>query len=509
MLKTLSWMFAIGALAACASQNGAAPDDGGHGSGSGSGSDAGSGSDGSGGSGSDGSGSGGSGASAPIGSLYGAVLDERADAIDFSSGEPVHTHGGAAIDLSTGDGGSGSDCPAVYKYAYFEDAADPEYGLATTPNPLEWHVTPQLANVVAASTQFRVRTPSGATILDWTAAPAPDETGVYTVRLYRDGGNSAPSIAQLGDYTGDLAIDVRFSDSNGDQVIDSACWENHPLAAPLEVSAFGSDSMFQYSLPADSPISPLMNAASLTDGTGSGMDVYMQPIAQPTAESVTLHVHYAPFTAMFTSTSVVTYVVADVKGVDMSCIGCSDATAPAPVASMVSGTIDTTNAGVLLRIVDGTTGAIICHNADDPHAFNPDLECTLPPRMAGEAPHPYALVVSLGGASAMMSPMAATYSEYTVGLAAYNSLTSYTGTAPVADAFEGCPHVVANECSDYTFWSKIEALDKATVSFSAIDFTLQTATDATAGLEPATYVPPANLAVPAATWDAGDKLLAE
>src|SRR3954467_15102094 len=67
-----------------------------------------------------------------VGELYGSVLDERGDTIDFSSGEPVHTHAGPAIDLA-------KDCPAVWKYAYLESTQSPMFGRETTPNPLAWH----------------------------------------------------------------------------------------------------------------------------------------------------------------------------------------------------------------------------------------------------------------------------------------------------------------------------------------------------------------------------------
>src|SRR5262249_32377529 len=79
----------------------------------------------------------------PPAQLYGHIHDERGDAIDYSTGEPVHRHDGASIDLSAG-------CPAVYKYAYLMDQSDPLFGRQATKNPLAWHVMTDVASLDAS-----------------------------------------------------------------------------------------------------------------------------------------------------------------------------------------------------------------------------------------------------------------------------------------------------------------------------------------------------------------------
>jgi len=229
MQASRSKVFVLVALGACATQ----PSAGRPGTGSNHGSDAGSGS------GSDVSmGSGGSAQPPPPpGTLYGTVLDERGDAIDFSTGEPVHTHAGPSIDLASG-------CPAVYKYAYLEDQADPTFGRQTAINPLEWHVMSQVGSLDDSATAYRVRLPDGTIALDWTLAAAPDETGLYTVRLYRN------VVRAIGDHTGKMFVDVRFTDTAGNETVDTACWENHPMAAPLEIAPAATSDLFTWSLPA-------------------------------------------------------------------------------------------------------------------------------------------------------------------------------------------------------------------------------------------------------------------
>jgi hypothetical protein len=87
--------------------------------------------------------------------LSGSILDERNDAIDFSSGSPIHTHRGAPIEL-------GQACPAVYKYAYLESRTAPTFGAESSPNPLAWHrcIASDSATVGSRSIGRRSRRPT-------------------------------------------------------------------------------------------------------------------------------------------------------------------------------------------------------------------------------------------------------------------------------------------------------------------------------------------------------------
>src|SRR6185437_4883901 len=128
--------------------------------------------------------------------------------------------------------------------------------------------------------------------LDWTAAAAPDDNGLYTVRLYRN------IVSAIGEHTGKMWVDVKFVDTKGNETVDSACWENHPLAAPLEITPLATSDLFTWSLPAHSPISTAINTASI-DTTAQeqvGASVYQQTIVQHTAEPVMLEIDHPAIT---------------------------------------------------------------------------------------------------------------------------------------------------------------------------------------------------------------------
>ena len=169
----------------------------------------------------------------PPNTLYGHVRDERGDTIDFSTNEPVHTHAGASIDLSTG-------CPAVYKYAYLMDDQSPVFGRQTTTNALAWHVMTDVGSLDAGATAYRVRADNGAVLLDWTST-SPDATGLYTVELHRNG---AHGIAALGTQRGKMYVDIRSAPRG----LETATRRlgHHRLAAPLQIEQLQTSGLFRW-----------------------------------------------------------------------------------------------------------------------------------------------------------------------------------------------------------------------------------------------------------------------
>ncbi|HEX4451245.1 MAG TPA: hypothetical protein VH143_10270 [Kofleriaceae bacterium] len=496
-MQTLSKFLAVITLGACAAQNSAAVH---HGTGSGSGSDdsgdmdagvgSGSGSD-------EGSGSGSGSAIVPPGTLYGSVLDERNDAIDFSSGEPVHTHTGAATDLSQG-------CPAVYKYGYLEDAADPMFGSQTNANPLEWHVTSQVGSLDDSATAYRVRLDDGTVALDWTSAQAPDDNGLYTVRLYRNG---APSVTPVGDHTGKMYLDMRFRDTLGNETVDTACWENHPMAAPLEIDAATHSDLFNTTLSAHSPISPAINTASL-DGAAEekvGMAVFSQEIYQHTAEPVTLHIDHSAITAIASMTSYTTSIAVTSTLIDQACatVGCNTFINVPKTASSSGPLAATWN----MQVYDVASWTIVCHNPDGVSPASAIDGCVLPARTTSEPPHHYELVIAMSGAQSIDPDATGTLSigEQSV-VDTAGVTTSFTGA--LTNGATACPaHTLPNgttECETKTHYDVVTALDDAMIAFNPFSQIYETAPDSNASLEAiGAYVPSTSLTLAGAVWSAG------
>ena len=490
-MQHLSKLFVVVALGACASEPSAVRP----GTGSGSNTGSNTGSDGSG---SDMTGMTGSGGSAqpppPPGTLYGSVIDERGDAIDFSTGEPVHTHAGPSIDLAA------AGCPAVYKYAYLEDQTDPTFGRETAINPLEWHVTSQVGSLDDSATAYRVRLDDGTVVLDWSPATPPDDTGLYTVRLYRN------VVAPIGDHTGKMWVDVRFKDTSGNETVDSACWENHPMAAPLEVDAAATSDLFTWTLPAHSPISTAINDASLDEAAAEqvGASVFTQTIVQHTAEPVTVHLDHSSITGAASITEMSAWYTITETAVNEVCPtnGCihfsPQPTSPIPTSGPLAATWNA-------HVVDTATGTIICHNPDGASPASAIDGCVLPARSANEPPHAYALVLAMSGASVLdpdsTGTLAVAEQSFTTPA---GEAVAYTGT--LSNGRHSCTGF--KNCTDDLWIELAEQLDRAHIDFSPVQLTMQTAPDATASLESiGTYATP-SLSIGAQSWDAGDAGLA-
>jgi hypothetical protein len=419
-------------------------------------------------------------AAAPQISLATSKLrDERGDTIEFSTGEPVHTHEGAEIDLA-GDG-----CPAVYKYAYLTDEA-PAFGRQTTQNPLAWSFA--IADAKLTDTRYRVRDASDQILIDWTAlAPT---NGVYRVELGRS------ALPVLGTYAGQLSVDVLARDWTGREATRTACIEYYPLAAPLAIHAprpapppnGPAPSLFEMSMAAGSEMSVLA-------GHGLGAAVVSQRIVQYTAEPIMLTYSLAPGAMRFSRTYVDDFVaVATTPLSNTTCdqIDCSAAAPADPADSVTSGS--TSSYQWTLVLIDEAT------NQPLPNASSPRI----PARGANEPPRAYRLVAYLGQLADLRVTPGMVPAEY-----ALNNLT-YTGYAPFDEQtrctatatrcrFEVCVEL----CTQSTTYKRIVALDRATLEIDGGWIALRASTvPLEAGALPG--LPTSTFAMGAMVWDSGD-----
>jgi hypothetical protein len=443
----------------------------GSGSGSGMGSGTGSGSD---------SGSG-SGSTIPPNVMLGSIYDERNDVIDFASGQPVHTHTGAQTDLSTG-------CPAVYKYAYLMDQHAPQFGHENVANPLAWKIRSDSVNLDASATAYRVRDVNSNVLLDWTPMSA-DPQGVYHVTLYRS------ALAQLGTTVAKYSIDVRFR-SNGVDTIKSACWEQHPIAAPLDFGAAEQDSLFTMSFASHSAISTMINLSN-----GSGVPVVRVPIVQQTSETTTLDV-LLPDAPLGTGTKelVHEYVPSLQQSVSIDC-GNTPCTGVTPPARMVL-SAPISGQWLLFLMDDATQDFVPGFVA----LGNNNVRGTIPGRAANEPPHSYHAVLYLAGESSIAPPTPQlTTSSFADGMV-NNAWMTY---GVQSDSPVGCSlqkhNIPTNTytCSQMTTYTHVVALNQAKIAFDALHFAFSTrAGDPTTEMNPP-YVPSTATHF-AGAWDAGN-----
>ena len=416
----------------------------------------------------------------PPDTLYGHVHDERGDTIDFSTNEPVHTHAGPSIDLSAG-------CPAVYKYAYLMDDQSPVFGRQTTTNPLAWHVMTDVASLDASATAYRVRADNGAVLLDWTPT-APDSTGIYTVELHRNG---AHGIAALGTQRGKMYVDVRFRDTSGSETVDSACWEHHPLAVPLQIEQLETSDLFQMSLPADSSISSLMS---------SSVTVYSTQVIQHAGEAVTISFDGAMPTGHYDTKYVDDYVLdSTFSNGTATTNNCGDSPCPSvapinPPAILSDGAL----AGVwTTMVVDDASGSPVSLGTS----------WTIPARAANEAPHAYHVLIRFSDLDQLQAPASMAtglaYGEFPVASLVYTGLPS----SETALQCTGQGHHVVNHngidlavfwCITGQHFTRVVALDHVGLQFEPFALTVTTAG------EPAPYLPNSSVAIGARSWDAGD-----
>jgi hypothetical protein len=427
---------------------------------------------------------------APAAMLFGSVHDERGDQIDFSTGEAVHTHAGASIDLA------GTGCPAVYKYAYLMDQTAPTYGREVAPNPLAWQIKVSDATPLdSMDSAYRVRDASGRVLYDWTSV-SPDGTGVYTVSLFRN------LIPQLGTETGQMHLDVRFRDSFGNESTTSACWENHPMAPPVEVQPAQPATLFGWTLAADSPISQLMIYTP-------GVEVYTQRIVQHAGEPVTVQIDAAEAAVSYTRVASDHWAITGTGTMTFTCTvdSCGPATPTDPADVTNSGTLASGQAFWSARLVDEATGNVVATGG----AAN--FTATLPARADGTAPHAYRLEVNLGVLGVITPPKKTVLEGVSIGEYNVNG-EIYTGwdpqPGPSVCYMKRC-HVSSTTgqticgCSSINTYTEVRAVKSLTLSFGAFDEQLATGISENA-LVPADYAA-ANLAIAAKTWNAGTDVL--
>ena len=412
------------------------------------------------------------------------LRDERGDTIDFSTGEPVHTHAGAEIDLASGA------CPSVYKYTYLADATAPSYGSAASPNPLTWNFTITDTKLDTSSAQLRIRNEANTTLVSWIPAPAADAAGVRHLTLTRNGG--AYPLAAIGS-AGKLYIDVKARDWNGLETTASWCFENHPLAAPLEVDSFEQGELFGMSLPADSPISQLIN-------NGGQVGVLKQRIVQTTAEPITMTWSATTGDIQYTSTAfndVVTESKNDGRLCSAGANVCTTSAAPTPSANPLATTTGTIPSGRLFAALrDESTGTIVTQGS------SLALMYTIPARGPSEAPHVYRVLVISKQLSELQLPSLWDWMQEHVLMG-----LTYTGLTP-ADRGSTCSYIVqtafGSACQLRNYWWGVSALDHVTLAFAALHASVGLSATTNGTPAPASYVPAANLATSSLTWDSGN-----
>lgn len=410
--------------------------------------------------------------------------DERLDTIDFASGEPVHTHQGADLTVR-----AGAACPAVYRYAYLMDRA-PKFGRQTTANAMEIEVAvPQIALDASAST-YRLLTKDNAVLIPWTPIGTVPESGRVRIGMYRD------VTPELGAYDGELRFDVRVRDTAGVEQMVSACWEHHPMAAPLHIEpaqvALGPDSLMARSLadPASYAIDVLMPTSSAVPA------MYSLRITQQTADALNLGVAPGKPTGTFGSTLAYAYVPTGTVPAPGNCddfpASCDTSPLPAVTTTTASGAL--TSGSTRWTLFDESSGERV--------PCSP-TKCAIPGRGAGEAPHAYRLQIegtdftnlwhqpgTLGGVRDLTVPAG-----------------QVIGLLTPADKVHRCTRLKTIQgitaCITLVEYTRVTALDRATLALAPLSIQLEAGTD-TIDRQPVPYLPGGALTTSAITWDGGD-----
>ena len=418
----------------------------------------------------------------PVIAIAGTVHDERGDTIDFSTGEPVHTHAGAVVDLSAG-------CPDVYKYAYLTAAAAPAYGKEAAPDPIALSFDgASPVGIDSSATAVRVRLDDGTVALDW-ALLVPDDSGHYPFVLHEDGAHPVP---QLANRDGGMLVDVRFRDAFGHENVATACFKYHPLAAPLEIEPIAKESsgevLWGMTLPADSPIPDVLGNHPVA--------VVGQRFVQTTAEPIVLQMTPAISGATYSKDIAERYVATD-NG--QSQIQCGTATSPSTDARcQVTSTAgaDTMSSGSLAHgawsalVIDELTGQIAS-------ACDSTLRCTIPARAPGAAPHAYRLVTYATYLSDLWPLSSAPQNVSLLGrvYTGYAPTTTYSCTTKSVwfDQY----NVRHFQCQ-YTTYAHFFALDHAVVDFIGFGSHFETSVGGSVPLAPVPYQPGESAAM---SWD--------
>jgi hypothetical protein len=367
-------------------------------------------------------------------------------------------------------------------------------------NPLAWKIRSDSTNLDTSATAYRVRDANNAVLVDWTSLTA-DAQGVYHVGLYRD------AIPKLGTTTGQIHVDVRFRNIGGTDMIDSACFDNHPLAAPLSIAPAKRGALFSYSFASHSKISGLL--------TYTGPSVYDLPITQYTAEPVALSVHVPASMYNATRLTADTYVKTSDSTTPLQCTGgystgpCAQVAVPAPVyANVLSPNVATQTSQWAAVVIDDIANGAIC---EETIGGSDVIACMLPARAANEAPHAYHVGIVLFSALQLAPPFLSgtglTFGDYTA------DSKYFTAASPVTNAIVTCANVVQIgvypnpihfECHDTATYEHVSALKEGKLDFPAYSFGVTTAPSASATFVPPPNTPASYLQIGAQSWDSGD-----
>jgi hypothetical protein len=424
-----------------------------------------------------------------------SIRDELGDSIDFSSGAPKHDHQGAAIAL-------GSGCPDVHVYPYLHGQMPPLFGSEVAANPLTFAFRGMAPFALGGAARYRV-TAGASTVLDWTAAPAIAADGSLAITIVRDGVHAVP----LDTLAGAVTVEVEYADWDGRTTTASACWTNHPLAAPLQIGATGIATgvgeITGLALGNNTPVSDLieLNAAPV--------DVYLTSIVQTTAEPIILDISFAPPSATYRDVSVVKSIhPASATGAIPCGNGCAPGSRfctqapPTDARCNLAPVVLETPTSMSGTVTTGTWSQTLVGASFRPctQTSATEMRCTIPPRDPNGGPLVYTLVQSLAGVTDLKAYLG-TYTEKNVfGFA-------FTGIDPWV--FSHCDNLVtappnslgveAMTCAAWTTYTGIAGLYSAHIDFAATSMTFSAGTNP-ATLAPITYT---STAIPPISWDGG------
>jgi hypothetical protein len=412
------------------------------------------------------------------------VIDERGDAVDFSSGMPHHDHLGPAVALGTG-------CPDVYKHAYLLEPT-PE-GTEVAANPLRFPAEVTDLAPIHATAEYRVRLAGGVELQTWTAGGAGVDVAAglveHPIDLVRTVGIGTPELAT---YEGELEVDIRITDWAGRQAMSTWCWTHHPLAAPLEVGPAGEapGGMSDWLLQSDPPLSQLLNV----DGTYA--PVIDAPFTQYTSDIVYVDIDLTPPSpaGSWAKTIVDDYILVGTEpGEPIACI--PDTGAPCPTTlpprpdpltnGPLGGSLEWT---VLLYEGTGYVGECTSIGAQQ-------YRCTVPGR-AGGAPRPFRIAAAVRNLHDLRpNTVGATTPPY-----AENTLLGLTYSGKSLGVSSVCSS--ASTCAPMNVFERIVAVDEAAVNFNAITMGLSTTADPSIPAASPAYLPPTVSS--AASWNGGN-----
>ena len=406
-----------------------------------------------------------------------AVLDERADAIAFSSGEPVHTHTGPAVMLGS------AGCPDLARYAYLLDR-QPVYGEHAAPNPLA--ITVALPEgLVADSAQYRIHA-GGDSLSPWLSVPGSAGERA-TIALYRD------DIPALGTFDGEIRVEVRARITGGVEQTASACWTHHPLNAPLAIA------------PPQPAAGPGSLGAILLTGTeafgllpaGAGyqfVDAFTIDVEQQTPEPLRLEVKPDAPAGTYSVTIADTYAQTQTSSLTRSCeteeAYCDTSPLPEPADIARAGALGSGSWVVYLR-EEGALLPIDC----------PAGACTIAARAAGVPARRYQVVVTLRGVGDLW-PVATTATQMSAGGHAVVG-GWLTANKQVRCKLSRIINGIAG-CVSWVEYTELHALDRARLQLAATRIRLAAARGTSAAFVPVPHLAGSAVTAPAFTWDGGD-----